>query len=108
MEAKELTGKVSLVTGASRGLGRSIALELATLGSRVAVNYLSGDAAAASLAEEIRNKGVEVLLVKANVADANEVNAMTREIVDQWEKLGLNKADFSSGNVIAFLKHIQH
>jgi len=43
MEPKELEGKVSLVTGASRGLGRAIALRLASLGSRVAINYLASD-----------------------------------------------------------------
>ena len=44
METGELTGKVALVTGASRGLGTAIALELSGLGSRVAINYLTSDA----------------------------------------------------------------
>ena len=102
MEAKELAGKVSLVTGASRGLGRSIALKLAALGSRVAANYLSSDTEAASLAEEIRNKGGEVLLVKANVAEANAVKAMTREIVDRWEKIDIlvNNAGIVKDNLL--------
>ena len=102
MEAKELAGKVSLVTGASRGLGRSIALKLAALGSKVAVNYLSSDAEAASLAEEIRNKGGEVLLVKANVAEANDVKAMTREIVARWEKIDIlvNNAGIVRDNLL--------
>ena len=52
MEPKELEGKAALVTGASRGLGRAIALKLASLGSRVAINYLSSEEAAASLAGE--------------------------------------------------------
>ena len=70
MEPKELEGKVSLVTGASRGLGRAIALRLASLGSRVAINYLASDQAAASLAKEIEKGGGEAMLAKANVADA--------------------------------------
>ncbi len=49
MELKELEGKVSLVTGASRGLGRTIAFKLATLGSNLAINYLARDEEAGHL-----------------------------------------------------------
>ena len=89
MELKELEGKVSLVTGASRGLGRAIALELATLGSRVAVNYLASDEGANKLIEEIEGKGGEAMLAKANVADAGAVRTMTREIVGKWGKIDI-------------------
>jgi 3-oxoacyl-[acyl-carrier protein] reductase len=89
MEPKELEGKVSLVTGASRGLGKAIALRLASLGSRVAINYLASDQAAAGLAGEIERGGGEAMLVKANVADAREVRAMVREIVDRWGKIDI-------------------
>ncbi len=89
MEPKELEGKVSLVTGASRGLGKAIALRLASLGSRVAINYLASDQAAAGLAGEIERGGGEAMLVKANVAEAREVRAMVREIVDRWGKIDI-------------------
>ncbi len=89
MEAKELEGKVSLVTGASRGLGRAIALRLAGLGSRVAINYLASDQAATSLLKEIEKGGGEAMLARANVADAREVRTMVREIVDRWGKLDI-------------------
>ncbi len=89
MEPKELEGKVALVTGASRGLGRAIAFRLASLGSRVAINYLASDEAAASLSKEIKKGGGEAMLAKANVADAKEVRAMVREIVDRWGKLDI-------------------
>jgi len=52
MEPRELEGKISLVTGASRGLGRAIALKLATLGSKVAINYLASGEEASSHAGE--------------------------------------------------------
>jgi len=89
MEPKELEGKVSLVTGASRGLGRAIALRLASLGSKVAINYLASEQAAASLLKEIEAGGGEAMLAKANVADAKEVRAMVREVVGRWEKLDI-------------------
>lgn len=89
MEPKELEGKVSLVTGASRGLGRAIALRLASLGSKVAINYLASEQAAASLLKEIEAGGGEAMLAKANVADAKEVRVMVREVVGRWEKLDI-------------------
>ena len=64
MEIKELEGKVSLVTGASRGLGRAIALKLATLGSKVAINYLASNKEASHVAGEIESRGGEAMLVK--------------------------------------------
>ncbi len=89
MEPKELAGKVSLVTGASRGLGRTIALRLASLGSKIAINYLTSEPAAASLLKEIEKAGGEAMLVKANVAEAKEVRAMVREVVDRWGKIDI-------------------
>ena len=53
MESKEMEGRVALVTGASRGLGRAIAVRLAASGAKVAVNYLSSDEDAHSVAGEI-------------------------------------------------------
>ena len=102
MEIKELEGKVSLVTGASRGLGRSIALKLATLGSKVAINYLTNDEMANSLAREIESHGMEAMLVKANVADAKEVRAMTRQIVARWGKIDIlvNNAGITRDNLL--------
>lgn len=89
MEPKELEGKVALVTGASRGLGRAIALRLASLGSKIAINYLASEEAAASLAGEIKKGGGEAMLAKAHVADAKEVRAMVREIVGKWGKVDI-------------------
>jgi len=98
----ELEGKVSLVTGASRGLGRAIALKLAAGGAKVAVNYLSSEAEAARVAEEIRGNGGEAVLVQANVGDAAAVKAMTREIVKQWGKIDVlvNNAGITRDNLL--------
>lgn len=89
MEFKELNEKVSLVTGASRGLGRAVAIKLGALGAKVAINYLSSDEKARQVAREIESQGGEALLVKANIADNQAVKAMTREIVDRWGKVDI-------------------
>jgi len=102
MEPRELEGKISLVTGASRGLGRAIALKLATLGSKVAINYLASGEEASNVAEKIESGGGEAMLVKANVADAKAVKTMTREIVDRWGKIDIlvNNAGIVRDNLL--------
>jgi len=102
METKELEGKISLVTGASRGLGRAIALKLATLGSKVAINYLTSDEEASNVAEEIESRGGATLLMKANIADDDAVKAMTRQIVARWEKIDIlvNNAGIVKDNLL--------
>jgi 3-oxoacyl-[acyl-carrier protein] reductase len=86
---RELDGRVALVTGASRGLGKAIAIKLAGLGSKVAINYLSNDTQANNVAREIQSLGGEVMLVKANVADSQAVRAAVREIVTRWGKIDI-------------------
>lgn len=89
MSLKELNGKVALVTGASRGLGRAIALKLASLGSKVAINYVASDEAASKLIKEIESQNGETILAKADVADANSVRAITHQIIARWGKIDI-------------------
>ena len=102
MESRELEGRVSLVTGASRGLGRAIAVRLASLGSKVAINYSVSDEEASGVAGEIQGQGGESILVKANVADGEAVKAMTREIVGRWGKIDIlvNNAGIVKDNLL--------
>src|SRR2546421_10700566 len=79
--AMTLSGKTALVTGASRGLGRAIALRLARDGAAVALNYRERGADAESLAEEIRSGGGKAIAVQANVGDAGQVRAMVERAV---------------------------
>jgi 3-oxoacyl-[acyl-carrier protein] reductase len=71
-----LSGKIALITGASRGLGRAIALRLAQEGAAVAVNYRERAAEAESVAQEIRSKGGKAIALQAHVADAAQVRSM--------------------------------
>src|SRR5271166_1710846 len=82
-----LDGKTALVTGASRGIGRAIALELAREGAKVALIYQSSDAKAKEVADEIAKFGGTCLLVKANLADPKEARAMVKRVADQFTHL---------------------
>jgi 3-oxoacyl-[acyl-carrier protein] reductase len=85
----DLSGKVALVTGASRGLGRAIALQMASCGAKVAINYVSNDAEAAKVVAQIKQSGGEAIAIKANVADAEAVKAMIRQITEQWGRIDI-------------------
>jgi len=84
----ELEGKVSLVTGASRGIGKAIALKLANLGSKVAVNYVaiedSNKVDADDLVKSITNLGGEAVAVEADIRDSTAAQAMVAKVTDKW------------------------
>lgn len=76
-----LSGKVALVTGARRGIGRGISLELAREGADVAINDVEGQAQAEAVAEEIRALGRRATVVMADVAQPDQVQAMIEQVV---------------------------
>ena len=84
-----LGGKFAIVTGASRGIGRAIALELAREGAKVALNYQSNEALAEKVAAEIRAGGGECMLARANVADSGEARGLIKTVVDAWGRLDI-------------------
>jgi NAD(P)-dependent dehydrogenase (short-subunit alcohol dehydrogenase family) len=75
-----LSGRVALVTGAGRGIGREIALELGRAGASVAVNYYDEPDRAEATAAEIGRLGVRAMTVAADVGDATEVSRMVEEV----------------------------
>jgi 3-oxoacyl-[acyl-carrier-protein] synthase-3 len=84
-----LTGRVALVTGASRGIGRAIALELARRGAKLALNFRADVKQAESAAEEIRELGVECMLVQGDVAKKGEAARIVKEVLDKWQRLDI-------------------
>ncbi|EOB9448362.1 3-oxoacyl-[acyl-carrier-protein] reductase [Staphylococcus aureus] len=98
--------KSALVTGASRGIGRSIALQLAEEGYNVAVNYAGSKEKAEAVVEEIKAKGVDSFAIQANVADTDEVKAMIKEVVSQFGSLDVlvNNAGITRDNLLMRMK----
>ncbi len=82
-----LEGKTALVTGASKGVGKGIALELACEGCDVAVNYRSDLAGAEATAAEIESLGRKALVVQADVASCADVDRMFSEVLTAWGRL---------------------
>ena len=68
-----LKGKCAIITGASRGLGKAIALKLASLGANIVLNYRSSEEEALEVENEIKQLGVEVISVKGDISKLNEV-----------------------------------
>jgi len=85
----KLNGRVALVTGGSRGIGRTIALTFAREGAKVAVNYVSGAREAESVAEEIRSMGLGAIPVKADVSERSEVKRMVGEVSMAFGRLDI-------------------
>src|SRR5262245_57555792 len=100
-----LEGKTALVTGASRGIGRAIVLELAREGAKVALNYQSNDAAAKEVADTINKSGGACVLAKANLADPKEARAMVKRVAEQFGHLDIlvNNAGITRDKQIAKL-----
>lgn len=101
-----LTGKVALVTGASRGIGRAIALTLAEAGTDVAVNYAGSEAAAAEVVSLIEAKGRKAIKLKADVSSVQEVEDMFKQVLETFGKLDIlvNNAGITRDNLIMRMK----
>jgi NAD(P)-dependent dehydrogenase (short-subunit alcohol dehydrogenase family) len=84
-----LDGKVALVTGASRGIGRAIALRLASEGAKVAINYAGSTAKAEAVKAEIEQNGGEAILVQADVSDSASVDAMVAKVIEAFGQIDI-------------------
>ncbi|MGC8787082.1 MAG: 3-oxoacyl-[acyl-carrier-protein] reductase [Anaerolineae bacterium] len=86
---RELTGKVAVVTGASRGIGRAIAIKLASLGAKVVVNYRSNQAAAEEVVRQIQGMGGEAIAVQADVSVYEEAQQLIQSALDHFGRLDI-------------------
>ncbi len=84
-----LKGKVALVTGGGRGIGRAISLALAQEGVKVCVNYFHSKDAAEEVVKRIKENGGEAISYKADVSKLEEVNRMVGEVNKQFEKIDI-------------------
>jgi enoyl-[acyl-carrier protein] reductase III len=92
-----LEGKVALVTGGSRGIGRAITLRLASEGASVIINYFRNREAAEQTAQEVRNLGVESEIIRANVGDPEKIDAMFDVVKSKFGRLDILVNNAASG-----------
>lgn len=86
---QDLKGKVAIVTGASRGIGRHIALQLAQRGADVAINYRSRQSDADEVVKEIEAIGVRALAFKADLSQMPEARELVRKVQVQWGRIDI-------------------
>lgn len=101
-----LVNKVALVTGASRGIGRAIAIDLAKNGASVAVNYAGSEAKANEVVDEIKANGGNAFAIKADVSNSDEVGQMIKEVINQYGQLDIlvNNAGITRDNLLMRMK----
>ncbi|MEC0229326.1 3-oxoacyl-[acyl-carrier-protein] reductase [Paenibacillus alba] len=101
-----LTGKVALVTGASRGIGRAIALHLAEHGADVAVNYAGSEAAAGEVVAAIEAMGRKAVKLRADVSSFQEADDLVKQTLEIFGKIDIlvNNAGITRDNLIMRMK----
>ncbi len=102
----KLDGKIALVTGASRGIGREIALEMAREGANVAINYAGSEAKALEVAEEIKALGRESITIQADVSSSESVESMVKQTIEAFGRLDIlvNNAGITKDNLMMRMK----
>ena len=98
--------KVAFITGATRGIGKAIALELANEGYNIALNYRTENEALENLKKEISEIGVECYPVQGDVSKAEDSERMTKEIIEHFEQIDVlvNNAGITKDNLILRMK----
>ena len=106
MEEKQTKKKIAVVTGASRGIGRAIALELAAKGNFVIINYQGSEARAMDVQKEILEKGGEAVVLQWNVADHKACDQAVRNIVKEYGAIDIlvNNAGITKDGLLMGMK----
>jgi 3-oxoacyl-[acyl-carrier protein] reductase len=102
----DLENKVAIVTGGSRGIGRAVALKLASLGARVVVNYNQNAGAADEVIAEIRKNGGEAISVQGDVSNYADTQKVVKTAIEAYGRLDIlvNNAGTTRDNLLAMMK----
>lgn len=102
----ELEGKVAVVTGGSRGIGRAIAVTLGKLGARVIVNYTRNLKAALQVVREIEDAGSEAIAVPANIANSKDAKELIEKAIEEFGSVHIlvNNAGITRDNLLMRMK----
>src|SRR5260370_970726 len=102
----ELNGKVALVTGASRGIGRAIAIKLASLGAKVIVNYNKNANAAEEVVGQIKQHGGEAIAIQGDVSQFAQAAQVVKATIDACGRLDIlvNNAGTTRDNLLVLMK----
>lgn len=101
-----IDGKVAIVTGASRGIGRAIALKLAKLGFNIVINYRNSIEVVENFLNEIKTFGVEALAIKGDVSNFEEMDRMFNEVMDKFGRVDVlvNNAGITKDTLLMRMK----
>lgn len=103
---QRLKGKVALITGASRGIGKATALEMAKEGANVVVNYASSSGAAEEVVAEIVEAGGKAIALQADVSKVDEVDALVKDVMDKFSRIDIlvNNAGITRDTLLMRMK----
>ncbi len=103
---RRLPDQVAIVTGASRGIGRAVALALASEGAKIVVNYASSSEAAQQVADEIVAAGGSGIALQADVSKADRVDALMNTVMEKWNRVDIlvNNAGITRDTLLLRMK----
>jgi 3-oxoacyl-[acyl-carrier protein] reductase len=106
LQTERLREQVAIVTGASRGIGRAVALALAAEGATVVVNYASSSQAADSVVAEITAMGCPAIALQADVAQTEQVDTLVNTVMDKWGRIDVlvNNAGIARDTLLLRMK----
>ncbi|MEG0671795.1 3-oxoacyl-[acyl-carrier-protein] reductase [Clostridium sp.] len=101
-----LSGKVAIVTGASRGIGKAIALKLADLGVNIALNYRTHNEEVENLIKKIESKNVRVLPIQGDIVEFNKCSDMVKKTMDEFGRIDIlvNNAGITKDGLLIRMK----